>query len=327
MKVTKLLICLVYSSSLLFAERELTDTGHYEPFFDGTILEFSSSNQGAGQVSLQPFLYSGAYYGLYANDWSMQTGDHFAIINPQIWGYIGITNYMQFEFVVESTTTYFKSKNTTHFGDIQAGFGFQFMWEEKGTPKPNLRFVVLETFPTGAYKNLNPHFQSNDATGFGSYQTSLVLVAKKNFWTIPNHAFNVNVSLDYTYFHKANIQGVNMYGGARNTGGTIWPGDTLMFTFSTEYFFIQTPTFELGFAIDMQYTTTFTKKFRGFKGTLANGQEAFIEHKAEDLFSILPAIEFAFSPNLAAYIGGFFSVTGRNTNSFAQGVLSVVGSF
>lgn len=327
MKILNYFTCFVLFSFCLFAKEDPNHLSSYTPYFVGTILEYPSSNQSPGQTSLQYIMFGGPNYGAYNNGWAMQTGNHYNIINSQLWAYIGITNYLQFEFQVAETTTFFKGKNTTHFGPTVAGLGFQFMWDEKGTPKPNLRIDILETFPTGKHQNLSPYFETNDATGNGSYETSFVFVVQKNFWTIPNHAFNINASLAYTYLHKTNVHGLNVYGGATNTRGKVWPGDTLIFTLSSEYLFIQTKDFELGLALDTQYTHTLRTKFHGFSGTNSDGSKALITHKSKDLFSILPALEIAFSPNLAVYIGAFFSITGRNTNSFAQGVFSIVGTF
>ena len=298
-----------------------------EPNFAGTVLEFSSSNQNPGQFSIQPLMFLGPYYGSYANDWSLKPTNHYLLVNYQAFGYLGFTKHVQLEFNITSATTAFNGRSTTHLGDSQIGLGFQFLWEERGTPKPNLRFVVLETIPTGAFQNLDPHFMSNDATGFGSYQTDFIFVLKKNFYNIPGHPWNLNASLSYSYFHKTNLHGVNAYFSSPLTDGTIRPRGNLLATFSNEYFLWQKGTFTLNFAIDWTYEHIFKSEFKGIlDDTLPRRKRKYCT-PSQDIFNVLPALEFVFGDHFAFYLGAYFTLLGRNTSSFAQGVFSVAGTF
>lgn len=329
MKASCFLVLFLTLTSFVFSGRSGRVDQDGEVPFAGTILEYSSENQLPGQTSLQFIYFAGASYGEYANDWSMQAEEHYAAFGYQIFGYVGITKHFQFEFGLNAGTIRYKGKSTTHFGDTQAGLGFQFMWQERDTPKPNLRLVIFETFPTGKYEKLNPYFRGNDAQGFGSYITSTTLVVQKTLFTIPNHPWNFNASLSYNYFHKTNIQGFSRYSETRLTDGTMYPGDSIYATFSNEYHFFTKGNFTFNFAIDWTYLHTFRGNFHGNAGILPSGEPGEILTESQDIFSVLPALEFVFGEHagFAFYIGVYLSLLGRNTGSFAQGVFSLVGTF
>lgn len=293
------------------------------PQFSGTLLEFDNINEPQGSVSLFASLYGGGSFGIYDNNWGLTINNSYGIINPEVFGYIGLTKYIQFEFTMQAQTIFFNDRSTTHFGDVTAGLGFQFLWDQKNTPTPNLRLDINAIFPTGKYQNLDPLFNSNDANSNGAYGGTITFVLNKLFHNIPCHPYYLSLNLSYTQYGKTSIKGFNAYGGSLDTQGIIHPGSQILLNLATEYAFSK----KYAFALDVQYSHVFAPTFRGTSGYNPTTAMGAIFLASQDMFSLTPAFEFTVNPNLAFYVGVSFSLIGRNTPSYAVGNASMSYTF
>lgn len=308
--------------SSLYGE-ESKKTCEFDPIFYGTLLELPSINNSPGETTLEPYLYGGVNYGNYTNNWSLNKAGQFGVINVQLYGYIGITKSFQIDFTLEEQSIFFNNQSTTNLSDSFLGFGFQLLWQKKTNSNPNMRILIGEVFPTGKYQNLGSTFNGNNTTGNGSYGTMGALIIEKTFFIDPCHPFNINLNLIYTYFAPTRIHGINTYGGGRHTNGKINPGNPLVIALALEYCFTQ----KYLFALDFQYTHTFPAKFKGYSGFNPDGTIASILTGSQDLFTVTPAIEFGITPNLCIYLGGYFTVAGKNNNATAAGNFTIEGTF
>lgn len=323
MKLLGYLFLFVLPILPMYAKQDKEQTCNFTATFYGTLLEFPTVNNLPGQVTLDPYLFGGFSYGSYDNNWSLVKEDRFGLINSQFFTYIGVLSWLEFNFFLQSQTVFLNDRSSTHFGDSTFALGFQFLWEEKNTPKPNVRIAITETFPTGKYKNLDPFFNGIDSTGAGAYGTSLIFVVSKTFYNNPCHPFNIAINLSYTYLTKTRIKGLNTYGGGPITDGVIAPGMPLLIDFSTEYCFSE----KYLFALDIQYTHTFPASFHGFEGFAPDGTLTSVSTVSKDLLTITPAIEFGITPNVCIYLGGYFTIAGRNASASAEGNISLEATF
>jgi hypothetical protein len=295
---------------------------NFTPVFYGTLLEFSSTNNAPGVLTLQPALYGGIAYGSYDDHWNV-SGESLGIVTPQIFAYLGVTQYLQLAVVVQTQTIWYKGRSTTSFGDSTLSFGWQFLWEQKNTPKPNVRLDTIAVFPTGKYQRLGNTFNGKNSSGYGSYGTLLAFIIDKTFYPDPCHPFNINISTGYAYLGKTNLHGINTYGGGPDTHGVLHPGPRTFLFFALEYYI----TADLNFALDVQYTHSFPNSFHGFIGNAIDGSPASILTAPTDILAIAPAVEIAFSPTMAFYVGGYFTAAGRNALATAEGNLTFIISF
>lgn len=316
------IIFTLYLSPLLIYGQIIHDCD-VEPEFFGSLLELSSTNQDPGEISLQPYLYGGYIYGSYNNDWSFSSSPQYGILNPQVVGYIGLNKYVEIDFTLQSQTVFLNNRAETHLSDFTAGFGFQFLWENKQTATPNIRLVILETFPTGKFENLGPDFGGYNATGYGAFSTFFGLVANKTFYNNPCHPFNLSANIAYFYTCDTKVHGINSYGGGSGTKGKVSPGDAVYLLLSYESFINHLLTFTL----DFQYIHTFKTNFDGVLGVDIDGVSFEISQNSSDLFTLTPAIEFTFNDYLSCYIGAYLTLFGRNTAATAQGAFSLIYSF
>jgi hypothetical protein len=128
------LICLLTPFRCLYPSS--TPSCDFAPTFSGTLLEYDNINEAPGDVSLFTSLYGGGSYGVYDDNWGLTVSNSYGIINPAIFGYVGVTKHIQLEFTLQSQTIFFNHHSKTHFGDVTAGLGFQFLWDKKTPPHP-----------------------------------------------------------------------------------------------------------------------------------------------------------------------------------------------
>lgn len=321
----------LFCSAICFANSQLKTQSHliskpnncsYTPWFAGTLLEFSSTNQDPGSVNLQPYFFNTLYYGDYDNNWSMSSMKNYYQLIESIYGEIGITKRFQIEFNIQTQSTFFDNKVSSHFGDLSLKAGLQFLWDEKGKAQPNLRLIIAETFPTGSYQMLDPYFSGRDASGQGAYSTLITLLASKILYTIPCHAIYTNASLSFGYVSPVKIKGVSTYGGDSLTRGKLdqrffWQAD-----FSFEYSLTQ----NWVFACDFIFSNLLKTTFHGEENSLDRMQNS-VSTLSTNLFTITPAIEYNFNADLGLIIGSTFSVIGQNTNAFIQPIISITYTF
>lgn len=318
----KLVFCLIFCLTTSLYAAQSSPVCDFTPIFYGTLLEFATVNNAPGELSVQPYIYGGICRGYFDNNWNL-IHDSFGIINPELFIYLGLTRHMQFSAFVDSQTVWYKGHSATSWGDSYCGLGWQFLWDQKNTPIPNLRLDTLAVFPTGKYKHLGMDFNGNNSSGLGSYGAIFVLVTNKIFYINPCHPIDVSLDVGYVYLGKTNVQGVNAYGGGPDTHGTIDPKGRAFVFFDLEYYINS----RLNFALDVQYEHGFSSPFKGFLGNLPDNTPATIVTEPSDEWTVLPALEIGFTKDMALYVGVYLTVAGRNTQALAEGVVSFLVAF
>lgn len=313
------LICALIATSCLLAENPC----NFDPNFGGTLLEYPATVIDPGQVVFEFYSFAGPYYGVYDNSWNLLSRGDYTLIIPQIFLYFGITKNLQLNTYVSSQTVLKDHHSKTSLNDSSIGLQYQFLWEGPDHTHPNMSLIAIATFPTGKYKWLNAAFDGADASGSGAYQAGLVFVVSKNFYNIPCHPYKLSLNLNYNYATPVHVEGRNTYGGGPLTKGTVHPKGNIFADFSIEYAFSKN--FDL--TIDLIYTHYLSPSFEGFLGLNPDGTLAAILSKSRDLIYATSALEIHCSESAFLYLGGCFSLLGRNNTAFAEGTLSFFYTF
>ena len=290
----------------------------FVPWYTGPLITTSPSIIPPGTMMLQPYVFVNDYYGAFNNDRHAVGAIHDLInLNPFVYLETGITDWMDVAMLVQAQANWRNEQSGGGIGDLQLTPGFKIYQQTRYIPQ--IKVFIQETFPTGAFDNLNPYKGGLDATGSGSYKTQIGLVVGKLLLWQYQHPLRIRLSMGYTIPSNVRVSNFNTYGGGFGTRGTIKPGKT----FSTDLGIEWSLTQQWVFAMDVVYSCSGRTTFSGYKGTSASGSTALIGSPSSDNLSLAPAFEYNWSQNLGVIGGVQFSVYGRNSSNFVSGIISV----
>lgn len=296
----------------------------FNPWYAGPLLTPSAHILTPGLVNIQPYLFYTNNYAKFDEHGHSHKISNIHTINPTVPVLIGMLPWVDLSFNVQGIWNQGKKQYTGFWGDTSVALGFGLLSE--GPYRPALLFGVKETFPTGRYQKLNPKKGGTDATGGGSYNTTLSFNISKVLWWVALHPMNFRVSLNYSLPALVTVRGFNAYGGGTGTHGRVHPGNTFQGDFGYEYSFTQKWVAALDIVYVYSQKTTFSGK-RGFTAPGASGVPATVGGPFNDQLSLAPALEYNPNANLSFIVGTWFSVWGRNSFNFASAVFSVEYTF
>jgi hypothetical protein len=148
-----------------------------------------------------------------------------------------------------------------------------------------------------------------DVSGQGSYLTNFNLTFSKLVKLKCHRYFSWRCNFTASVPSTAKLRGKSIFGGDRETRGTIHPKTAWLLLAGAEY----TLTKEWVLACDFQAFYAPKGKFKGFTIIPVSDPETF-------LFGLAPAIEYNFNSSMGIIIGAWFSLAGKNTNQFVNGV-------
>lgn len=272
-----------------------------------------------GHFNIEPYFNFFAFNGVYTKTWSHDSIPHFYSANLYIPASFGITPFFDAGVTLQAFYQFTQGQNSTEFGDIPFGIGFQLLTESKSNWYPSIKLCFQATAPTGNYNNLNPNKLGTDSVGYGTWfpKTSLVLGRLLKLST--NHFLSYRIAINYTVPTPVSVKNFNAYGGGFGTKGTVYPGNIFWTDLALEYNISQ----NWAFALDIFYQHFNKNRFSGNKGTLAPGIPAIITRPAAELFSLAPALEYNFNVNIGLIGGVWFTVAGRNSAQFLAGSLAL----
>ncbi len=293
----------------------------FNPWYAGPLLTPSAHILPPGDVNIQPYFFYTNNYAKFDEHGHSHKISNIHTINPVVPVLIGILPWMDLSFAVQGVWNQAKKQYTGFWGDTSVGLGFGLLSE--GPYRPALLFGVRETFPSGRYQKLNPKKDGTDATGAGSYNTTLSFNISKVLWWVTLHPMNFRVSLNYSFPALVSVRDYNAYGGGSGTRGRVHPGNTFQGDLGYEYSFTQ----KWVAALDIVYSYSRKTTFSGHPGFSAPGVPATVGGPFNDQLSLAPALEYNPNENLSYLVGVWFSVWGRNSLNFASAVLSVEYTF
>lgn len=303
------------------------------PFFTGPLLTPSAQTIPVGHFDIEPYFFINRVTGSYDADWKGHSGNTSTSFINQYAMFAGLTSFMDLQVSPFYVYTNKHGHSATRFGDLPVALGFQLYREKPGEAVPSFRFVIAEEFPTGQFERLNPNKMGADSSGSGAYVTSFGLIIGKLFHFGGSNFFRMRFNTNYSIPTHVHVSGFNTYGGGYGAHGTVTPPKELNVLLGLEY----TPALHWAFALDVFFISTEKTKFRGFPGTVTPGQSetpindqqlppftlASVGNHSSEQVSLAPAIEYNFTQNVGIIGGVWFSVAGRNSSQFVNGVLAV----
>lgn len=301
-------------ASLLFCKVAMAG-----PWYTGPLLAPSGHTIPKGHTNLETYLFYNDNDGVYDKHWKLThtPANISTIINP-IFSH-GLTDRMDIQFILPYTFNRFRGSSSHKVSDTAVTLGYQVLEQKDSKWRPDLRFTIQETLPTGQYEHLSPFANGTDASGIGSYQTALAL----NFQHLKpfNDTIYLRTRLSLAYMHANDVRlrGFNTFGGGLDTDATLDPGDLVSIDLAGELSLTQHWVAVLeGYAANRQATT-----FRGNPGTTAAGLPAPLGHGTVDQITYAPAIEYNFNENIGLIGGVWKSATGKDTGDFTSYVLAL----
>lgn len=337
-------LCLMLGVSCIYAE----------PWYAGPLLSDPAVVTPVGHGFVQWHIYKVYNDGFYNADYQFNslplatTGEIDSTFN------YGITNDTEVQLLATYLNNRMEQRQKGNLGDTTITVSKQLLLQQGKNWPPNVKVMYRQVFPTGHYDALNPELFATDATGQGSYLTSLAF----NMEHVA-HLFNEKYLVGFatvtlTYANRVRLRGYSIYGGGSETDGTIWPGNNISFNLAMEY----VPNRHWGYIIETFIHAQKASVFKGYLGpvetrfTQANqpvsrirtrrlervvsrivfnrlrpsilnfGSLEGIGHGNVAQFTLAPAIDYSFSKNVALTAGLWFVVAGKNTPVFYTPMLS-----
>lgn len=293
----------------------------FNPWYTGPLLTASATMMDPGWGNIQPYVFVTDNFGHYNAKRHSDDIHKLVQVNPLMIFQAGITSWMDTILQIQTLTNWQNHQHGGSVGDTIWTVGFPLA--KQSLYVPNIKVTLNETFPTGRYQHLKPRKLGTDSTGAGAYQTNFGLALSKVILWMWKHPMNLRLQFNYGFNTTVHVRGLNTYGGAPNTRGTVRPGNTFKTSLGVEYSLSQ----RWVLATDVVYTATGRNKFQGFAGTLADGSPATVGGGYSDQLSLAPALEYNLNANIGFLGGCWFTVYGRNAFNFASGILSFTYTF
>lgn len=186
------------------------------------------------------------------------------------------------------------SANAGGLGDINLTLKYRLVQETACLPTVTALFAT--DFPTGKFKNLNPHALNTDAIGGGAYVFT------------PGLNFSKYVS---PFIFYANVW-YSMQTSYTDDEGTQYPGDSVTVNLAAEYPITQK------WAALLELTSYWSS------GRLF-GEETDVPR--ESLVSVIPGIEYMATDKFSVAVGLSIDIAGKNTDAAIMPLVSMVYAF
>lgn len=283
-----------------------------KPWFTGPLLTPSPWVVRYGYTNLEPYIFYRTFPGSYDNNWNYRSSPTRTALTWQLVAYVGVSEKVAFKFTPGFQWRRRQGQGSLNYVDLPLEFNFQLYKESDATPWPSIKLVVGETLPTGIYQRLNPRKLGTDASGNGSFQTVLGLIFGRAYPLRGMNWFRYRTYLSYVYGGPVHVRGYNAYGGGIGTAGKVYPGHTFRFFLGLEYSLTQ----RWVLALDVRAIWQGDTSFSGTRGVTSSGALASVGGKANQNYSLAPAIEYSFNKKMGLVAGPWFSVAGKNSSKF-----------
>lgn len=286
--------------------------GNDEPWFTGPLLTPSARVIPVGHVNLEPYLFYNVTTGRYGEDWHATKVPTYNQINAQLQVKFGILERLDFSIVPQSFLSFSQGDSSSSFGDLPIGLGYLLYKGDDHSWIDYVKLSVFEIIPIGKYHELDPELSGTDVGGQGAYVTTVGLSISKLFKLGCNRFLGFRCNWTASLPGPTKIRGISIYGGTNNTRGKIHQGPSLFFVAGAEY----TVTQRFSLACDFLAQHSPRKRFKGVT-------EIPIRPGETISFSFAPAFEYNWSSDVGMIIGAWFSVAGKNSGRFINGVAAI----
>jgi len=293
-----------------------TETADYPQWFVGSVFTPNATTLSPGHPALELVACAGATYARFNSHGHLQRTPRTIFIRPFFDFQAGINKIFGAELLGFMITNFRQGESTTHLQDTMFRFGIQLSNDEENSWIPDSRILFQEIFPTGKYQRLNPQKKGTDCSGQGSFQTGAHFLLQKLFFAHEEHPLQIKLSIGYFIPSSVQVRGLNYFGGSSKTRGTVHPG-----RYSTNYFFAQyAVSRKLALACEMNYQT-------GEKGRFSRKRGPKIEVLSFNQWSIIPEVQYTFSPHIGLVAGNWSTFAGKNSTVFTAFFTSILFCF
>lgn len=279
-----------------------SETSTDDLWLTGPLITASARVIPEGHVNVEPYLFSIVNTGFYNSDWKAKKISNLTQVTPQFLIKAGLIENLAFTTIIQSFYNKREHQQNSGFNDMPIGFDYQVY---KGEHSTFVRFSLQEILPIGKHDNLNIDSLGTDIGGTGSFITVPSIGASTVFHIGGEHFCRPRMNIGYAIPAPTRVRGANFYGGDPTTRGKVYPGNSLNFACGVEY------TLTKKWALALDLTGQYNRKSK-FHGTtqLPCGLPSSVQ------YTVAPAIEYNWSPNMGLIVGYWFTIAGRNTPQF-----------
>jgi hypothetical protein len=288
------------------------------PWFTGPIIAPSGHVIPFGHANIEPYFYTNVATGAYNSHWKSHSTPNFYNLLTQVPIQIGIVPNWDFQFAPQFSWNHIDGASHWALNDLPFAFDYQLVNDVFGEWWPAIKLSFKASIPWGKYQKLNPNDKGTDDGGSGSWNPGLGLTFSHLYHFTGVHFLSARLAFGYTVPNAVHVKGFNAYGGGHHTHGTVYPGYVFNSDIGLEYSLTQ----RWALALDIYYQHNNHTRFSGHKGS-TDGVPNSIGGPSSEQFSLAPAIEYNWSINLGIIAGVWFSVAGRNTADFINGVIAI----
>jgi len=289
-----------------------------DPWFTGPLLAPAGITVPKGHVNLEIYGFDTKNIGIFNRHWKLvhTPATQSRQVNPLL--SYGLTDRVDVQVSVPYVVNSGFGRTYHHIGDSLGLLGFQVMRQGDERLRPNLRFTIQQTIPTGKFQQLNPVNGGTEGTGSGSYQTGFALNFQNLQQINDTNYLRTRMIISYIYASPVRVRGLNAYGGNEFTKGSVQPGNLFGFDLSGEL----TITKHWVAVMEGYYFARGSTVFSGTTGPAVNGVVPTIGHTSAEEVSLAPAIEYNFNEHYGIIGGMWYAISGKNAGDFRSAVIA-----
>lgn len=290
------------------------------PWLTGPLLAPSGHVVPLGHINIEPYFFANVNRGKYNRHWASHKEPNFYNMNTEVPLQFGIMPRWEYTITPAFSWNHTHGASDWVLNDIPFTFGFQALYDkpQEGMWFPGIKLVLKGNFPVGRYQKLDPDKKGTDAGGSGNWGPGAGLTFSRLFHYTGVHFLSTRLVLQYTVPNAVHVKGLNAYGGGHHTRGKVFPGPVFYADMGLEY----TLTQKWALALDIVYLHQNHTRFTGRKGS-TGGVPNSIGSPSSEQFSLAPAFEYNWNANCGLIAGIWFSVAGRNTAEYVNGVVAI----
>jgi hypothetical protein len=322
------------------------------PWYSGPLLSEPAIVTPIGHGYFEMHLFKTYNYGLYDVNYDYQSLPSATTKEVDTAFNYGITQNTEVQLFVTYLNNETENQQAGNLGDTTITLATQLLLQNGRTWPPNIKVMFRQLFPTGRYDQLSGDSYATDATGQGSYLTTLSFNMEHITPLGNQHDFVEFATVSFTHASRVHIKGHSIYGGGFRTDGTLWPGNSIAFNLAGEY----TTGQHWGFIMEAYIYAQQASEFDGELGPVAPrftlgrsnrprrrlarvlfnrlrpsylnlGSAKPIGHGNIAEFTLAPAIDYNFTKNISLTGGMWFTVAGKNTPAFYTPMLRFTGNW
>lgn len=283
------------------------------PWLTGPLLTPSGHVVPKGHWNIEPYLYVNVLTGVYDKHWNtISLPDNFYQYQSSTPFQYGFAKDWDFQFAAQWSYQHTKGAAQWVLNDVPILFDYQLLMDSDETRWPAIRLALKFNLPVGKYQKLNPSKLGTDIGGSGNVNPTIAVVFSRLFHFSGTHFLSSRLYFGYAPPMRVHVRGLNAYGGGHGTSGAAYPGSSYTTLLGLEYTMAQ----RWALALDVQYYHQNRVRFAG-KTKLPVGRPS------QEQLSVAPALEYNWSPYVGIIGGVWFTVAGRNTAEFMNGVIAV----